>query len=340
MSKQFIKDLKDGDVIQSEFRALNVTSAVAKNGNPFKKCTLSDKSGSLAAIGFMSEEASATLQSGQITYIYGKVEAYNGKLQIKISETLPRTTGSEADSDFDSCTKYDVQKMWETLVDYIGTIESATIRRVAEDLFLGQGYQEQFRVSPAATGMHHAFKGGLLEHTTQMLDCADTLLKLPFFEPLNRDICMFGIMFHDFGKIFEYSSEQGFKKTVQGMLVPHIPMMGALIFETCNKFGVPEIIRDHLMHVVLAHHMQIAWGSPVIPAFPEAAFVHYVDNLHGTVFGWLQKIEDNAASGAEVLEKWDNGKSPLLATSFTTILKTVEANDAATGEFNTDDLPF
>jgi 3'-5' exoribonuclease len=190
--------------------------------------------------------------------------------------------------------------------------------------------------------MHHAFQGGLLEHTLQMTECADALLKLPFFEPLNRDLCLFGILFHDFGKIFEYHPDHGFKKTIQGVLVPHIPMMGALIFETCNKFGVPEIIRDHLVHVVLAHHMQLAWGSPVIPAVPEAAFVHYVDNLHGTVFGWLQKIEANKSSGSEILTKWDGVNSALLATPFTTILKTVEAYAAEADDkvFDEGDLPF
>ena len=263
------------------------------------------------------------------------MDTYQGRAQAVIEALAPR--GQVLDSDFERSSRYDIQMMWGELVGYVTAMTSKSIRVVAEDLLLHQGWEEAFRRSPAATGMHHAFVGGLLEHTWQMLRCGEALLKLPFMaEVLNADLCMFGLMFHDFGKIFEYKSQGGFQRTLQGRLVPHIPMTGALILESGNKHGIPEVIRDHLMHVVLAHHGKVEWGSPVTMNIPEAGFVHYIDHLHGDVFGWLQRIEREAKPGDEVIKGWGN---ELIVERFSAILKRCELEDtasaggtAATGE--------
>lgn len=317
--KLFIQDLKEGDEICTEFQITDIQDALTKNNSPYRRFKLGDKSGELSAVFWDSGNCTYSYKSGDICAVHCKIGQYQGKPQAVVQAVGPRE--STQDGDFERCTKYDVVALWGTMIAYISMFKDHNIRVVAEDLFLMQGYQDRFKAVPAATGMHHAFKGGLIEHTSQMLECGDALLSLPFFSPLNRDICMFGIMFHDFGKLFEYSSDPGFAKTLQGVLVPHIPMMGALIFETCNKHGVPEIIRDHLMHVVLAHHGRMEWGSPVNMAFPEAAFVHYVDNLHGTIFGWLQKLEANP--GQELVKHWGNTSFSLVGRSFNETLRVV-----------------
>jgi 3'-5' exoribonuclease len=223
---------------------------------------------------------------GDIVQARVAVEEYKGKLQGKLEETMPTDLVIHA-PDFYKASEYDPKQMWidfKTFMDF----KAPYFKCVADELFDEESIQ-LFCEAPAATGMHHAFKHGLLEHTLQMLQCSKALLSLPFFKELNRDLCMFGIMFHDFGKIYEYSTEPGFKRKVQGILVPHIPMVAARILEAANRYTVPEIVRDHMMHVVLAHHRLLEWGSPVTFACPEAAFIHHVDNLHGDTFGMLQK---------------------------------------------------
>jgi 3'-5' exoribonuclease len=196
--------------------------------------------------------------------------------------------------------------MWSKLVDTISSLDNVMIRSISEDIMLSAGLSEAFRRSPAATGMHHAFIGGLLEHTWQMVESAEALLALPYYrEELNRDLCLFGILFHDFGKIFEYAPDT-FKQTAQGRLVSHIPMVAAMIYHECQKQDVPEVVRDHLMHVVLAHHRKLEWGSPVQPATPEAMFVHFIDNLHGDVFGAVQKIESDGGPGVDFVRRGYN----------------------------------
>jgi len=320
--KQLVKDLKEGDVVESDFRIMDLQVAVTKHGKNYHRFKVADKSGELPAVFWDADARDYSYKAGQICLVAGDVSNYQGKSQLTVRWVAERK--SKEDSDFDKCTTYDVEKMWDQIVGYIGQIKNKFVREVAEDLFLNRGYQNAFMSVPAATGMHHAFKGGLLEHTLQMCECAEALLELEFFHPLNRDLCLFGILFHDYGKLFEYSSDPGFPKTLQGILVPHIPMVAALIHGSCAEREVPEIVRDHLMHVVLAHHGRMEWGSPVTMACPEAAFVHYVDNLHGTVFGYLQKIQANP--GKDIVDHWNNGKIYLAGKSFSAILKEVEAN--------------
>ena len=266
----------------------------AKNGRPYAKFKMSDKTGSIEAMLFEYDpEPAHTLKDGEVFFLSGKMDSYNGKIQCKPTNSITKMDVFEL-NDFTKATKYDIEEMWSKLVNYIATFEHHNLKAVAEDIMLRNEWAPLFKRCPAATGMHHAFIGGLLEHTLEMVEIGDLLLKQSCFKgKVDRDLSLFGLMFHDFGKIFEYSPEAGFKKIESGILVGHIPMVSAAVYHSCAMLGVPDEERNHMMHVILAHHGQIIWGSPVEMATPEAAFVHYIDNMHATVFGFLQRIEDN-----------------------------------------------
>lgn len=297
-----------------------------KKGDPFVVISIADKTGDLDVKLWETALSACTLMPSTVVQMELALSEYNGKLDGKVM-----SYGKALDShdytacDFEPASKYQPNDMWESFENYLYGFESSYFESVAKDLFDSES-TELFKNSPAATKMHHSFKHGLLEHTLQMLQCAESLLKLPFFSAeLNIDLCMFGIMFHDFGKIYEYSCEPGFKKRLQGLLVPHIPMVGARIYESANRFGVPEEVRDHMMHVVLAHHRLLAWGSPVTFACPEAAFVHYVDNLHGDVFGIIQARE--AASGESFTYGFGEQRMVILKKPFDEVIREKEPTD-------------
>ncbi len=287
-----VHSLQAGQQVDEDYLLRDVKTGTTKRGTPFIRCLLCDKSGSLVAV-FWNWDGKE-IPSG-VVRVRGRVDEYQGSPQIVI-ETISKRE-STSDENFIKTTRYSVEKMWDQIVNAVYDMKNDHIRNVAYDLLLKQGYHEAFKTCPAATTMHHAFQGGLLEHTHQMVEMARSLFRLKFLsETLNQDLCIFGLIFHDFGKIFEYEHGGTFQPTLQGRLVPHIPMTGALIFESANKHGVPEIIRDHMMHVVLAHHGCMEYGSPVDMAIPEAAFVHYVDNMHGDIFGWRQATAQAAGS--------------------------------------------
>ena len=294
------------------------------NNEPFVKVKMADKTGSLEVnIWSATLDDAGTcmgMAPGKVHTLSVETNEWKGKISGRLTGWSPATEHNP--KDFFKASEYDPEEMWQAFEQYIEDFSSPHFKAVTKDLFDEESIS-LFKAAPAATGMHHAFMHGLLEHTLQMLQIGDTLLKMPFFQkPLNKDICMFGIMFHDFGKIYEYSTNPGFKKRLQGLLVPHIPMVGGRILESANKLGVPEMVRDHMMHVVLAHHRFKAWGSPVTFAFPEAAFVHYVDNLHGDVFGMLQKRE--GVKDETVVYGFGDDRTTLLTQSFNDIMKLTE----------------
>lgn len=326
MKKVWAKDVQPPMMVSEAFLISDLSIRDAKNKTKFATFKASDKTGTIDCImfGFGMDEPnnSSLVKNGEILVLSGSVSKYNDKVNFQVTNV--GLAGMYPRSEFEKASEYDPEDMWNELMNHYNDFQDNWFKLVAGELLKSDDV-EKFKVSPAATGVHHAFKSGLIEHTTQMLILSKNILSLPFMhKDLNRDLCMFGIMFHDFGKIYEYSTQAGFKRTVQGVLVPHIPMVAARILEAANKHGVPEMVRDHMMHVVLAHHRRLEWGSPVTFSCPEAAFVHYIDNLHGDVFGIIQK----RAEAKEETIKYGFGADTcnIIAKPFNMVLK--EAREA------------
>lgn len=301
-----------------------------KQGKKYVNFEAGDRTGAISCVYWdyeqLVDEGKAAFFDGNVIQISGAVSTYKDKLQLTVSDV-----GRAEDVDFrelEKSSKYDAHEMWRGFKKYVEGFEHDYFRAVAESIV--DEYGDQFQTKPAATGMHHAFKHGLLEHTLQMLQTGDEVLKLPFYkEALNRDLCMFGLMFHDFGKIFEYGDAPSFQKTISGVKVPHIPKMGAIIYHTCRCLGIPDEISDEMMSVVLSHHRLLAWGSPCTPSSPEATFVHHIDNLHGDTFGQVQKIEDDPSSDDRVRFGYGDQTMTLTKKRFSQLLIETETKHGA-----------
>lgn len=288
----WVKEIQAGLEFGEDFLIEGLRVAETKHGKPYASCNLVDKTGSISARLWDYEAGMhPELKDGNIVHVLGTSEDYRGATQVRINATQPAL--SRDMTPFVKTTKYDIEKMWSEMVKIVGEFENGNIKSVAEEILLKDEWSKLFRYNPAAKGVHHAFVGGLLEHTLEMCLMGKKLFELSFMtKNLNKDLCMFGLIFHDFGKIFEYKPEPGAGKTAQGILVSHIPHTAAIIYHVCAVLKVSDEERDHLMHVVLAHHGQIEWGSPVVPATPEAWFVHFVDNMHSQIFRAIQVLEE------------------------------------------------
>lgn len=148
------------------------------------------------------------------------------------------------------------------------------------------------RRTAAARRNHHARRGGLVEHTAQMMRTAQAVCGV--YPHLNRDLLLCGVLFHDAGKLWENSyPERGFAQnhSMRGEMLGHIPMGIELVNHLWREvFERPdpawtgllpsaEETRLHLLHLVASHHGELEFGSPVLPHTPEAMALHYIDNL-------------------------------------------------------------
>jgi 3'-5' exoribonuclease len=184
-----------------------------------------------------------------------------------------------------------LQRGYAEIERTIASIRDPRLRRVSE-LFLEE-FSERFRRAAGARSIHHARRGGLLQHVSQMFRAATALTSV--YSGLNRDLLLAGVLFHDAGKLWENSfPKEGFQMPYDllGELVGHITIGAELVNRLWAKLrqeplyeswkGVKpesELVRWHLLHLVAAHHGEKQFGSPVEPKTPEAIALHFIDNL-------------------------------------------------------------
>ncbi len=173
----------------------------------------------------------------------------------------------------------------------VPTIRDPRLRALAELFF--QEYGERFRRAAAARTVHHARRGGLVEHVAQMLRSAEAIAGV--YPTLNRDLLVTGVLFHDAGKLWENAlPADGFQMPFdeRGELLGHITIGIELLNALWRKLlatpqarswtqmaPASEDVRLHLLHLIAAHHGELQFGSPVPPKTPEAWALHYIDNL-------------------------------------------------------------
>ena len=179
---------------------------------------------------------------------------------------------------------------WQFILETIAAISDPRLRALCDTFLKELG--ERFRRTAAARNYHHARRGGLVEHTAQMMRIASQIA--PLYPQLNADLLIAGVLFHDSGKLWEnHYPESGFVMDYneRGELVGHISIGLELVNSLWRKISADngeawknltpasEDVRLHLLHLIGAHHGEMRFGSPVSPKTPEAMALHYIDNL-------------------------------------------------------------
>ena len=156
---------------------------------------------------------------------------------------------------------------------------------------------------PAATSVHHAFPGGLLNHTWQMLHLLEGIYPVyPYPEDIKVERIIISILFHDWGKLCEYNVEG--EKLENGFLLGHIYMSANYLNNLLRKLDIDKREINFIVHCVLAHHGQLEFGSPVLPCIPEAQLLNYIDNISAKadIFTSTGHLEKAFALGTSVVK--------------------------------------
>ncbi|MEM9018100.1 MAG: HD domain-containing protein [Verrucomicrobiota bacterium] len=202
-------------------------------------------------------------------------------------------------------------------------IESSVAEMVDPRLrALGTRFLEQFgarmRRTGAARDYHHARRGGLVEHVAQMMRAAKQVCVA--YPKLNRDLLVSGVLFHDIGKLWENAyQENGFTMpyTEISELIGHIPLGMEIVNKIWRELQEDEPIsgewrdlepnservRLHLLHLIVSHHGELEFGSPVVPKTPEAQALHYIDNLDAKMEMYARGYDITVELGRNVYER-------------------------------------
>ncbi|MBN2333255.1 MAG: HD domain-containing protein [Deltaproteobacteria bacterium] len=208
----------------------------------------------------------------------GRVVAFQGALQINVTH-LELFNGEVDPRDFLPQTTKNIGNLLRTLQAAVREVKNPWLARLLADFFIKDSeFLACFQLAPAAKAMHHAYLGGLLEHTVGVLQLA--LQIAPLYPQLDQDLLVAGALLHDIGKVVELGYEKSFTYTARGRLLGHIVIGAEMVAAKVAKInGFPESLLILLEHLLLSHHGDYQWGSPKRPKTPEAFMLHYLDDM-------------------------------------------------------------
>jgi 3'-5' exoribonuclease len=277
-----------------------------RSGRDYLDLELADASGSILGRAW-SDSSALTNDFAPRGYVKfrGQVQSYREQLQIKVDQCR-QATESDRGEGFDESalvpsTKFDLAALERRLRQILAEeVERPVLKRLAEETLAIHG--AKLRVHPAAKGIHHAFRGGLLEHVVSMLELA--LRYADNYVELDRDLLILGVLFHDLGKILELGAMPDNDYTPVGRLVGHVVLGRDLLRERAQAIpGFPADLLLQLEHLVLSHQGRKEFASPVEPMTPEALVLHSIDDIDsklavlrglketGTGFVWARSLD-------------------------------------------------
>lgn len=292
-----------------------VAHKTAKNDNAFLSIELGDRTGSFNSTIFGDNPAFALLKSGA----EGSVVRVEGKLDYFQERLSPKLTRIEVVTDAELAAQPDLlgslvesapepaDALWTEFQSHITAIVHPELRATVQAVFEEIG--DAFRTSSAAVAMHHAYRNGLLEHTTHMARAARALL--PLYPEIHADLALAGILLHDIGKTIEYETGLAIRKSRRGLLQGHVVLGYQLARKHGLKHKLPADLLERLEHIILSHQGELEWGAAVMAATPEAVFVSMVDNLDAKM-GMVQRALRNAGEADEFSEFLPGLKAPVL----------------------------
>jgi len=297
MARRYVKELTAGERVENQvFLIASKDLRSTSQGALYIHAILADRTGQIPGRMWQATEAIyETMPEGGFLRLTGRAELYKGSMQFIIEGVRPVDPTTLDLAEFLPRTERDIDEMWGKVKEILRTIQNPHLLQLIKQFVQDEPLAAAFRKSPAAVQMHHAFLGGLLEHTLNVLEMAQ--LVIPRYPEVSLDLVLAGIFLHDIGKTAELACETAFQYTDRGQLVGHIVQAaiwidqkaGAVEDETGTPF--PQDIQDVLTHIVLSHHGQYDYGSPKLPATPEAIAIHHLDNLDAKLNMFLGHID-------------------------------------------------
>ncbi len=304
MSRILLKDCIPGDIIDDVFVLTGKQLSTTSSGKPFIKAFVSDRSLQVTSrMWNATRELFNTLPESGFVKVRGRIENYQGNLQLIIEQVSPAKPGTFSVDDLMPHTDKDIPSMMSKLVEVLGSIQNRHVGAIVAAFLDDQQLMQNLSRSPAAMSFHHAYVGGLLEHTLNALEVADAIIR--FYPGLNRDLVLAGIFLHDLAKTWELSYETSFGYTDGGQLVGHI-VKSAMWVEEKSKAAertlgerIPRDVIDVLQHIILSHHGTPEFGAVKTPATPEAIAVHMIENLDAKLMMSLSSTRGDPGNGGD-----------------------------------------
>jgi len=279
MKAAYISTLAADTTITSFFLVCEKELRLTREGKPYLRVELSDRTGSIEArIWDNVDVISSAFERDDIVKVQARVESYKNRVQLAV-ERLRRAETAEVDlSDYFPHTSEDVEKLYLCLQKHVAEIGNPWLRQLAAGIIEDPQVCPRLKRAPAAKSMHHAFLGGLLEHVVSLCDLCRLVAQN--YRELDVDLLITGAVLHDIGKLDELCYERAIHYTNDGQLLGHIVIGLEQVTKKMDQIpGFPNELKTLVKHLLISHHGHYEFGSPKLPMFPEALVLHYLDDL-------------------------------------------------------------
>lgn len=300
MKQKYIADLQFKDRLADEmFAVKNLKMGKTVDGRDYADLILSDRTGEVTAKVWNECLETCKLPAvGDVAFVTGTVEEFRDKQQVKVTSIRAAKDDEFELEDYLPKSERDSDEMWQIVESYVAMVKDKHLKELLNVFFSDKKFIKKFKRAPAAEMIHHAYLGGLLEHTSEMLQFSESITKV--YKNVNRDLLTVGILLHDIGKIDELGVDHSIYRTTGGCLVGHIVQGANLVSKTIGELEkFPEDLGSEVIHLILSHHGKLEYGSPVRPMTIEAMALHNLDMMSFELNTVEKILQDNKESESE-----------------------------------------
>lgn len=278
----YVKDIIAGSHVAGVFVVKSATLAQTRNGDPYWILALLDATGGIEArIWHPLSAGISEIPAGAFVRVEGAASVFRDRTQLVI-DRFSVLADAEAEaallSEFMPSSPYNIQEMYAELLRLVETeFQHEPWREFLGDVLRNERIRKSLCLAPAAKGIHHAYAGGLLEHTLSVARLCRLLADS--YPELDRQTLLAGAILHDLGKIEELSGGLNPDYTQEGRLLGHIYLGLSLLEPFLQASRLEPWLREHLRHLVLSHHGQLEYGACRLPQTAEALALHHADNI-------------------------------------------------------------
>ena len=275
----YIEEYKEGNKFFGIYLCKSKQILKTKAGKTYYSLLLQDKTGIIDAKVWELNNGIDDFDSMDFIMTDGMVTSFQGSRQVNVSRIRKAQEGEYDPAEYIPASKYNREEMYQELKKVVMTITEPHLRKLAEKYFIEDtDFIAEFKQHSAAKSVHHAFVGGLLQHTLAVSKICSFVASC--YPVIDRDLLITAALFHDVGKIWEISEFPANEYTDDGQLLGHIFLGAELVGKEAELIpGFPKTLAAELRHCILAHHGELEYGSPKKPALAEALALAYADNM-------------------------------------------------------------
>jgi 3'-5' exoribonuclease len=279
-----VSSLRAGQQVKGLFACTRKDRLMTRSGSPYLALELRDRTGTVQARAFQNADGLAgRFERGDVVSVSGRVERFRDDLVLEVADIARVASETVDPGRFLPSAYRDLDELDGFLEHLAGEVFDRGYRALLDQLLADAPLRAAWRRAPCTRNGHHAYLGGLLEHTVAVATLAHELCQL--HPRLDSDLLLTASITHDLGRTreFTYGAELGL--TDEGRLLGHVAIGQQILLACARQPGEPR--RLSLLHCVLAHH-----GPSSAPggrfASPEALALYRLNALDASVKGALE----------------------------------------------------